>query len=206
APGSSGTEEVGTVEAPGRKTAGRDDRRFVPGDPPTAPARLRAASPERRRWSAPPARRDPGGLPRRRGPPSSDPAGQCGRGTDPPRANAHWQVTSDCLGGYGKVTNVGQARRITVAGSGSQGAVPWDVGRVVHRQSPRRLAMAAEWVSLVPSRGNHGRRGVMLAAAALAGGFSFGAGAGPVPSFTAGGAPFTPRWLGRLGKRHPALS
>ena len=66
--------------------------------------------------------------------------------------------------------------------------------------------MAAEWVSLVPSRGNHGRRGVVLSAAAVAGCFTFGVGAGPIPFITLGIATLTALWIESLGNESSAMT
>jgi len=66
--------------------------------------------------------------------------------------------------------------------------------------------MAAQWVSLVPSRGNHGRRGVMLAAAAVAGCFTYGVGAGTIPFITVGVATLTALWLESIGNEASAAS
>jgi len=66
--------------------------------------------------------------------------------------------------------------------------------------------MAAEWVSLVPSRGNHGRRGVVLAAAAVVGCFTYGVGAGTIPFITVGVATLTALWLESLGNESSTVS
>ena len=65
--------------------------------------------------------------------------------------------------------------------------------------TPREDAMAAEWVSLVPSRGNHGRRGVTRAGAAVVGCFTFGVGAGPIPFVTVAVVTLTALWIENLG-------
>lgn len=66
--------------------------------------------------------------------------------------------------------------------------------------------MAAEWVSLVPSRGNHGRRGVMLAAVAVTGCFTLGVGGGTIPFIAVGVATLTALWLESLGNEQSAMS
>jgi len=66
--------------------------------------------------------------------------------------------------------------------------------------------MAAQWVSLVPSRGNHGRRGVILAAAAVAGCFTYGVGAGTIPFISVGVATLTALWLESIGNEGSAIS
>jgi hypothetical protein len=63
--------------------------------------------------------------------------------------------------------------------------------------------MASEWVSLVPTHAHHGRRGVMLAASAVAGCFTFGVGAGPIPFVTVAVATVAALWIEGIGFRTP---
>ena len=64
--------------------------------------------------------------------------------------------------------------------------------------------MASEWVSLVPTHAHHGRRGVVLAASAVAGCFTFGVGAGPIPFITVAVATVAALWIEGVGFRTPA--
>ena len=64
--------------------------------------------------------------------------------------------------------------------------------------------MASEWVSLVPTHAHHGRRGVMLAASAVAGCFTLGVGAGPIPFVTVAVATVAALWIEGIGVRTPA--
>lgn len=66
--------------------------------------------------------------------------------------------------------------------------------------------MSEAWVSLVPCNACHGRRGMMLAAAAMAGCFILGVGAGPIPFVTVVVATLSALWIENASVRAAALS
>jgi len=66
--------------------------------------------------------------------------------------------------------------------------------------------MSEAWVSLVPCHADHGRRGMMLAAAAMVGCFIFGVGAGPIPFVVVALATATALWVESASARAAVLS
>jgi hypothetical protein len=66
--------------------------------------------------------------------------------------------------------------------------------------------MSEAWVSLVPCHADHGRRGMMLAAAAMVGCFIFGVGAGPIPLVVVAFATVTALWVESASARAAVIS
>ena len=66
--------------------------------------------------------------------------------------------------------------------------------------------MSEAWVSLVPCNADHGRRGMMLAAASMVGCFILGVGAGPIPYIIVTLATISALWVESASARAAAIS